>query len=387
MRFLKKFSFRVLLFFTMLISLIYLFDVDYLLKAVRTIYFKGHKTAYLEDYKAFDNRVLRKSKIAQPWAFSKNYNTVKLTSALEKINQELGTVAFLIIREDSIWSENYYENFNENSKSNSFSMAKSIVCAALGKAIMMKKIKNLDQPISDFFQEFNSGLAAKLTVGDLASMSSGLNWDEAYYNPFSITTRAYFDDDLNKVILGLKVIKTPGKSYKYLSGNTQLLAMIIEKATHKSLADFVSENFWQPLGAENDAFWQTDKKNGIVKAYCCFASNARDFARFGKLYKQNGKWDGQNILDSSFVAKSTNPRFKNAPQYGYGWWLCEFKNKKVFYMHGHLGQYVIVIPEDDLIIVRLGNRNILPTKTSPHNDDFFKYIEETYKMLSNDRKN
>lgn len=56
-------------------------------------------------------------------------------------------------------------------------------------------------------------------------------------------------------------------------------------------------------------------------------------------------------------------------------------------MHGHLGQYVIVIPEDDLIIVRLGNRNILPTKTSPHNDDFFTYIEETYKMLSHDRKN
>jgi CubicO group peptidase (beta-lactamase class C family) len=387
MRFLKKISFKVILSLTILTSLMYLFDVDYLLKAIRTIYLKGHKTAYLEDYKAFDNRVLSKSKIAQPWGISKNYNNTQLTPALEKINQNLGTTAFLIIKNDSIWSENYYDNFNKDSKSNSFSMAKSIVCAALGKAIMQNKIKSLDQPVGDFFKEFKIGLASQLTVGNLASMSSGLNWDEAYYNPFSITTRAYFDDDLNKVILGLKVITTPGKAYKYLSGNTQLLAMVIEKATNKSLADFVSENFWQPLGAENEAFWQTDKKDGIVKAYCCFASNARDFARFGKLYKQNGKWNGQIILDSSFVAKSITPRFKSAPQYGYGWWLCEFKNKRIFYMHGHLGQYVIVIPEDDLIIVRLGNRNILPTKTSPHNDDFFTYIEETYKMLSHDRKN
>ena len=365
----------------------YLFDVDYLLKAVRTIYFKGHKTAYLEDYKEFDNRILQKSKYAQPWAISKNYNTTKLTNTLQKINKELGTEAFLIIKKDSIWSENYFDDFNKNSKSNSFSMAKSIVCAALGKAIMLKKIKSLNQPVGDFFDEFKNDLASNLTVGDLASMSSGLNWDEAYYNPFSITTRAYFDDDLNKVILGLKVVETPGKKYKYLSGNTQLLAMVIEKATQKSLADFVSENFWQPLGTENEAFWQTDKKDGIVKAYCCFASNARDFARFGKLYKQFGKWNGQTILDSNFVVKSITPRFKNAPQYGYGWWLCKFKHKKIFYMHGHLGQYVIVIPEDDLIIVRLGNRNILPTKASPHNDDFFTYIEETYKMLNHDRKN
>jgi CubicO group peptidase (beta-lactamase class C family) len=387
MQFLKNFSFNLLIFISISISLIYLFDVDYLLKAVRTIYFKGHKTAYLQDYKEFDNRVLPKSKVAQPWAISKDYNTVKLTETLEKINQELGTEAFLIIKKDSIWSENYFDDSNKNSKSNSFSMAKSIVCAALGKAIMLKKIESLNQPVGDFFDQFKNGLASKLTVGDLASMSSGLNWDEAYYNPFSITTRAYFDDDLNKVMLGIKVIAPPGKAYKYLSGNTQLLAMVIEKATKKSLADFVAENFWQPLQAENEAFWQTDKKDGMVKAYCCFASNARDFARFGKLYKQFGKWNGQTILDSSFVVKSINPRFKNAPQYGYGWWLSEFKNKKIFYMHGHLGQYVIVIPEDDLIIVRLGNKNILPTKESPHNDDFFTYIEETYKMLHHDRKN
>lgn len=218
-----------------------------------------------------------------------------------------------------------------------------------------------------------------MTLGDLSSMASGLDWDESYYSPFSITTQAYFDEHLDKVILSQKAIEAPGKSYKYLSGNTQLLAMCIEKATRKSLADYVSENFWEPMGAENEALWQTDRKDGAVKAYCCIASNARDFARFGKLYEHFGNWNGQQLIDSSFVAKSIVPRFKDAPQYGYGFWLSEFEGKQVFYMRGHLGQYVIVIPKDQLIIVRLGA--IKSIKGKPHSDDFLVWIGEAYKML------
>ena len=386
MKFIKKIGFISVLFFTFLIALMYFFEVDYLFKAVRTIYLNGHTTAFLEDYKEFDNRKIPKSTIPQPWLTSKHYNKIKQTTELEKLHKKIGTVAFLIIKKDSIWNESYYDGYNNNSKSNSFSMAKSFVSASLGKAIMLGKIKSLNQLVSDFFPEFKNGLSKNLTVGDLSSMSSGLNWDESYYNPFSVTTRAYFDDDLKKVILGLKGISQPGKAYKYLSGDTQLLAMIIEKATGKPLSNFVYENFWQPMGAENRALWQTDKKNGMIKAYCCFASNARDFARLGKLYKQFGNWNGNQILDSTFIAKSTTPRFKNSPQYGYGWWLSNFKNKKIFYMRGHLGQYVIVIPQDDLIIVRLGNADLPSTSSNPHSDDFYIYINETYKMLANDRK-
>ena len=381
MKFIKKLLLWLVIVFATLTALLYIFKVDYLLKAVRTIYLKGHATAFLQDYKEFDNRTVPKSHTPQPWEISKDYNSVKPTEELEKWHKKLGTVAFLIIKNDSLWNESYYDNYNKNSKSNSFSLAKSIVSASLGKAIMQGKIKSLDQKVSDFFPQFKEGKAARLTVGDLSSMASGLNWDESYYSPFSITTRAYFDNDLNKVILGLKVVDDPGKAYKYLSGNTQLLAMIIEKATGKSLANYVAENFWEPMGAENEALWQTDHKGGIVKAYCCFASNARDFARFGKLYKQHGKWNGVQLLDSTFIAKSTVPRFSASPEYGYGFWTCQYKDKKIFYMRGHLGQYVIVIPQDDLIIVRLGNQHQASTKGSPHSDDFFAYIDETYKML------
>ena len=381
MTFLKKFLLWFAIVLIVLASALYVTGYGYIVSAVGKVYFHGHTTAFLNDYTEFENRTIPKSHVPQPWPISKEYNRVKPTEELQRWHQKLGTVAFLIIKNDSIWNESYYDGYDKNSKSNSFSMAKSIVTASMEKAIMQGKIKNLDQKVSDFFTQFSKGKAAQLTVGDLSSMASGLNWDESYYSPFSVTTRAYYGTELQKVILGLKCVDEPGKSYKYLSGNTELLAMVIEKATGKSLAEYVSENFWEPMGAENIALWQTDHKDGIVKAYCCVASCARDFARFGKLYEHKGKWNGQQLLDSSFVAKSTTPRFKSSPEYGYGWWLSNYKGKKIFYMRGHLGQYVIVIPQDQIIITRLGNRHQRSTTGSPHSDDFFAYIDETYKML------
>lgn len=381
MKFLKKSLLWFVVFFGLLIAILYIFNYDYLIKAVRTVYFHGHKTAFLDDYQYFENRPIPKSTTPQPWKIAKDYNSVKPTDKMEQWHKKTETVAFLIIKNDSIWNESYYDGYTKDSQSNSFSMAKSVVSAALGKAIMQGKIRSLNQTVYKFFPQFKEGKGAFMTVGDLSSMASGLDWDENYYSPFSITTRAYFDENLDAVTLSQKVVDEPGKSYKYLSGNTQLLAMCIEKATGEELSAYVAKNFWQPLGAENEALWQTDHKDGIVKAYCCIASNARDFARFGKLYKQYGKWNGQQILDSSFVAKSIKPRFKDAPQYGYGWWLSEYNGKHIFYMRGHLGQYVIVVPEDDLIIVRLGHLTQRSTIGRPESDDFMVWVSETYKML------
>ncbi|MDC0372043.1 beta-lactamase family protein, partial [Flavobacteriaceae bacterium] len=323
-----------------LIAILYITDTDYLLKAVRTIYAKGYTTAFLEDYKEFDN-VKIENDVPQPWPKHKDYNSVSETERLQKYNEAYGAIAYVIIKNDSIWFENYYDGFDENSKTNSFSMAKSYVSGLMGKAIEEGYIKSLDQPVSDFFPEFSEGLAAKMTVGDLSSMASGTNWDEKYYSPLSITTRAYFDDDLEKVILGLKVVNEPGQAYKYSSGDTQLLAMVIEKATGKKLYDYLTESFWKPLGSENPALWQVDSEaHDLVKAYCCIASNAKDFARFGKLYKDHGKWRGEQLLDSAFVARSITPRFAESPQYGYGFWMQKRDGKSFFMMRGHLGQYV-----------------------------------------------
>ena len=364
------------------ILILYIFDVDYLLRAVKTVYLKGHTTAFLEDYKEFPNRTIQKG-TAQPWVVSKAYNSVPATDKLNTTHKNLQTVAFLIIKNDSIWHESYFDGYSATSKSNSFSIAKSIVSAALGKAIMEGKIKSLDQKVTDFFPKLKGKFAKEVTVGDLSSMASGLSWDEKYYSPFSIVTRAYFDDNLKELILGLSIKDKPGQQFRYLSGATQLLAMCIEKATGEYLSNYVSEHFWKPMGAENDALWQLDEANtGIEKAYCCIASTARDFARFGKLYKQNGIWNGTQILPRSFVEKSLQPRFSDSPEYGYGWWLHQINGKRVFYMRGHLGQFVIVLPEEELIIVRLGHLKGKQTKNDPHSNDLYIYIEEALKMIN-----
>ncbi len=379
---LKKIITISVVFFGGLIILAYITDNEYLLKAVRTIYLKGHTTAFLDDYHEFDNRTVANSESTYSWPRHVLYNTSVSSERLMKTHRELGTIAFVIIKNDSVFYEKYYQGYSDSSKTNSFSMVKSMVSGLLGKSIMNGTIKSLDQPVGDFFPEFNEGLASKMTVGDLSSMASGTNWDERYYSPFSITTRAYFDDYLRDVILNLKVVDTPGQKFKYSSGDTQLLGMVLEKANGKNLSEQLSETFWRPLGAKHEAFWQLDSQlSGIEKAYCCLASNALDFARFGKLYKDQGNWFGQQILDSSFVSKSITPRFENSPYYGYGWWIHKHLGRDFFMMKGHLGQYVIVHPEDNVIIIRLGHLKGNHNQSIQFTEDIPIYIEEGYSIL------
>lgn len=367
-----------------LVILLFIFDYDYILRGLQVVYLKGHTTAYIDDYTEFDNRQIEAGNNYQPWPIHQDYNTIGSTEKLQEINDELGTIAFLIIKNDSIWYENYAEGYDENSLTNSFSMAKSITTALLGKAIQDGYVKNLDQPVTDFFPTMKSPYDAALTVGDLASMASGLNWNEDYYNPFSQTARAYFDDNIREVVMDLEITSEPGEEFEYLSGNTLLLGLVLEKATGKTLSSYLSESFWKPLGMKNDALWQLDsRESGLEKAYCCIASNAKDFARFGRLFKNNGKWGGKQLLDPSFVDQATTARFEDSPEYGYGFWLSDHLNKEIFYMRGVLGQYVIVVPEDDLIIVRLGHKLIKREKDENHSPDFYIYIEEVYKMLNN----
>ena len=369
----------VFIIFASLIALIYAFNIEYLIKGVRTIYLTGNNTAFISDYEYFDNREI-KSVNPQPWALHKKYNMIAESDTLQKLNIDGKTKSFLVIKNDSILFEKYYDGHSKNSLSNSFSVAKSIVTSMMGRAIMEGKIKGLDQPVSDYFEQYKSGLASEVTVGDLAAMSSGMDWSEKYYSVINITSESYFTDDLRSVILRQKIIDKPGQSFRYSSGDTQLLGMVIEKATGVSLTEYLTENFWKPMGAENTALWQLDSNEyGMEKAYCCIASTARDFARFGKLYINKGMWGDQVILDSSFVELATKPVFEKSPYYGYGWWLYNYEGKKVFTMNGHRGQFVISFPEENIIIVRQGDYNERG-RVSNGEGDLYKYISEGYKL-------
>jgi len=371
-----------------LFGALYISDYNYLLKGVSTIYLTGHKTAFLNDYTHFDNETLPASEKPQPWPLHSKYNKISLSEKLEKHHEVTESVAFLIIKNDSLYFEKYYDGYGIDSKSNSFSVAKSFVSALLGRAIMDGYIHDLDQPVIDFLPELKGAYARQVTVGDLASMASGQRWEEAYYSPFSVTASAYFLKDLDKVILEQPIEELPGQSYSYKSGTTHLLGMVIAKATGKNLTSYLYETLWNPMGAEYESYWQVDsKKNSSEKAYCCIASNARDFARMAKLYKDYGKWNGKVLLDSSYVVKSIRPRFKQSPQYGYSWWLKEYEGHDVFMMRGHLGQYIITFPKENLILVRLGHLKGPKSKNGdPFTPDIYTYMDAALEINQNINK-
>jgi CubicO group peptidase (beta-lactamase class C family) len=228
-----------------------------------------------------------------------------------------------------------------------------------------------------------------LTIKHLLTMSSGLNWNESYYNPLGKIAEAYYGNNLKKLVMKLKVIEPPGKVFKYYSCNTQLLAFILESdnATGKSINKYASEKLWIPMGAKHPALWNTDTKGGDEKAFCCINSNARDFARIGKLYMNFGNWNGEQIIDSNYVLQATSAADlldqdgnKNT-NYGYQFWLTNYKELKIYYTRGLWGQYVICIPEKDMIIVRLG-RKYGEYLEDGHHEDLYQFIDAALEMYN-----
>jgi CubicO group peptidase (beta-lactamase class C family) len=354
----KKYKLR---WWHLILMVILLLNV-YLYATGKVYYYKALVYNYvnIDDLELFPSRTVKSGK-PEPWKISVSYNKATLTPLLRKTLEEYNTVAFLAVKNDSICYEEYWDNYNQSSLSNSFSMAKSIVSILVGIAVDEGKINNLDEPVCRYIPEFCNSSNKDLTIRQLLMMSSGLNWDEGYTSLTSPVTAAYYGTDLRKQMLELKVVETPGRKLNYMSSNTQILSFILTKATGMSLSDYASQKLWIPIGAEHDAMWSLDHKNGDEKAYCCFYSNARDFARIGKLFLQKGKWNGKQVISEKFVSEAVTPTEllddgKPNSTYGYHWWITEVNGEKVFYARGILGQYIFVIPGLNLIIIRLGHK-------------------------------
>jgi len=354
----KKFFKGILL---VLFAAIILFSA-YAFATGRTYLFKAvwYNFAGIDDYKIFDNNTVISGK-AQSWPVSGSYNKVSSPDDLNQLLANLKTVAVVVIKNDSLLYEKYWYGYSDSSLSNSFSVAKSITSLLIGAAIKEGKIKSVDEPVGNYLPEFKEGLAAKLRIKDLLTMSSGSNWDESYSNPLSVTTESYYGSDLYKTATGVKIVKEPGTYHTYKSGDTELLGLVLEKATGKSISAYASEKLWQPLGAEHPAKWSTDRKSGNEKAFCCFNTNARDFARIGQLMLDSGKWRGNTVIDSAYYMQSItgcnipNEEGETCNYYGYQWWIRP-AFPGVFYARGILGQYIIVIPSKKIVLVRLGHK-------------------------------
>ncbi|GAB3527549.1 serine hydrolase [Pontibacter brevis] len=378
----RRYGVGALLLLVLFAAWVHIADKNYVYRALY------YNLADIDDNTIFEQRKIEAPQVAEPWPIARSYNTLTPPDELERLHNDLSSVAFLVVRNDSIVHEQYWDGYSDESLSNSFSMAKSIVSMLVGIAIKDGEIKSVEQPVADFLPEFREGDKAKIRIKHLLWMSSGLNWDESYLNPFSMTTESYYGTNLKKVINRLKAVEEPGQQFSYKSGDTQVLGFVLQAATGKSLSELAEEKLWKPMGAVHDAEWSVDRPDGgIEKAYCCFFSNARDFARFGKLYLHQGLWHGDTIVPPAYVQASLTPNGlskatdgKKVDFYGYQWWLMpDYKGQNIFYARGILGQYIIVLPDKNLVVVRLGKER--GEVSDNHPSDVRAIIDGVTKML------
>lgn len=377
----KAKTIRAIFYGTALLLLIILLAPSYTWRAL----FYGH--AKINNYTIFENRLVPNAQ-AIPWKHDSVYNEQAIDPALLTAFDTFGTTAFVVIRDKKIIHEQYWDGTRDTTRSNSFSAAKSIVSLLIGCLVDEGKIKSLDQPITDYLPDFKNTNGFTLRIKDLLTMSSGLDWDEdkGYSSLFSPTTKAYYGKRLSDQVLELKVISEPGKVFNYQSCNTQLLSLIIEKITGKSLSEFASEKLWKPLGAEHPALWSLDHEGGVEKAYCCFNSTATDFARIGQMVLDSGQFNNQQIVSKSYLKQATTPASwlkgedgNPLNYYGYQFWMLTYKEHKVVYARGILGQYIFIIPSLNTVTVRLGTaRSEERVNNLPK--DIFTYLDATFAL-------
>ncbi len=353
----------------------------------------------IEDYKIFSNRTIANAS-PQAWQKSSKYNKYELPKNILDTLTKYQTVGYVVIHKDSLLHEQYWEGYSDTSLSNSFSVAKSVISLLVGIAIEEGKIKSVDESIATYLPTFNTPTKNKITIKHLLTMSSGLNWDENYGDDIlsglvSQTAKGYYYYDLPKAVSSLEPLPSEqpsGSKYRYKSGDTQLLGLVLQAATGQKIADYASSKIWKKIGAEQPALWSLDKAEGTEKAYCCFNSNAKDFARIGQLVLNNGKWNGETVVPEKWLKESFTPSGLPTDEneicdfYGYQWWLLNFDGMQLHYARGILGQYIITIPEKQLVIVRLGKK-IAPQKHMLYKHgrprhDFDSYINGALYLLS-----
>jgi CubicO group peptidase (beta-lactamase class C family) len=283
------------------------------------------------------------------------------------------TLAFIILRNDSLIYEKYFKGYDRNSVIPSFSIAKSFVSAMVGIAVSEGAIHDIHQAVTDYLPDMKDPGFQKVTLEDLLTMRSGIKFNEGYKNPFGEAAKFYYGLNLKRYTRKLKVVRTPGAAYEYASGNTQILALLLEKATGKRLSEYFQEKIWKPMGTSHKATWSLDsKQHREAKAFCCINAVAEDFALFGQLYLNNGMAGGHEVVPSNWVRESLTIRndSRDSQRYPYTY-LWRVMSDGSFFAKGILGQYIFVCPQKKLVIVRMGE-----SEGNINWPEFFRFLTE-----------
>jgi CubicO group peptidase (beta-lactamase class C family) len=292
----------------------------------------------------------------------------------EELLEASGTTAFLIVRDDTLLYEGYFNGFQRDSWFTSFSVAKSFDSALIGLAISEGLIGSVDDPVVSYLPELKGRGLDDLTIRNLLKMDCGVRYEQSDLTDFlamqSDDSLTYYLPDLRALALTIRPSREPiGSCFRYNNFHPILEGMILERVTGMTVSEYLQERLWKPLGMEYPATWSINQEgDGLEKMESGLNARAIDFAKFGRLYLNRGQWEGRQILPEAWVIESTAPEPGDArPQtgadrysetdgyYQFHWWGTKRENGLYdFAAAGHLGQYISVRPDQNLILVRFG---------------------------------
>ena len=268
--------------------------------------------------------------------------------------EDIEICSVVVAKEGSIVYEYYKVGYDEQSVFRFNSCTKSFSSALIGIAIDMGILSGVDVPISEFFPQISeSGDARKqdITVEHLLTQTTGINWPESGSgNMFREFTQS---PNWVEFVLEQPTAASPGDIFNYSTGNSHLLAAIIQELTGETADEFAVKYLFKPLGISSTE-WRIDPQ-GVTDGGNGISMTARDAARFGQLYLDGGSWKGSQIVPKAWVEESTaahnGGQYDIYGSYGYQWWVKSFGGYDAYFANGHGGQYIIVVPELELVTV------------------------------------
>ena len=358
------------LFLTLLVS-IFIFPKALRVHKVKTLYDKD-KIVYnfLNMDKIFPTREIKASKNPKP--LKRNIKTLPETFFFEGEKKNLQEYldyfwsdGMIVLHKNEMVYENYWLGNNENKRHISWSVAKSFISALVGIAYEEGLIDSLDDPVTKYLDDFKETGYDDVTIKDILQMSSGVLFNEDY---------ADYDSDINRfgraVATGTSMRdfsktltreREPGTYMHYVSINTQVLGFLLQEVTNKSISQYLYDKIWNPLGMEDSAYFILDD---VKDEFALGGLNAtlRDYAKFGLLYLQNGRWNDNQIISKQWIEDSHSTdgihlvpgereTSSNPWGYGYQWWVPGFPDTD-YTASGVYNQYIYIDPLSEIVIAK-----------------------------------
>ena len=256
----------------------------------------------------------------------------------------------LVLQDGKVRLERYARGYGPEGRWTSFSVAKSVTSTLVGAAIKDGHIKSIDDPVTRYIPDLAGAGYDGVTIRQLLTMTSGVKWNEDYTNPNSDVARMFAEavpagqDPTVFYMRKLPRESEPGAKFVYKTGETNLIGVLVRRATRKSLSAYLEEKIWKPYGMERDAFWMTDQTGAEVSG-CCLSVSLRDYGRIGQMALEGGK----DIVPTGWFADATKAQVSfPGGGYGYQWWVPA---GGVFAAQGIFGQSIIVDPANRLVMV------------------------------------